>query len=206
MAFSKDPEAYTAGEHQVLIEGTTETVEVPCPDEKTAMHIRHRLYALRRAAIETYDKALMLEAVKKPTAHLLSPLVRCATALRGVTIGRSADKLTLLVGRGAASTNVEDILTSALKKAGKTVRREQEEEAIEAFGKIDFSQEVASDEPVIPDEYSLASILEPVPPETQPHIPGELTDEELIAKVERGEAPTPAENKRLQHMKHGEGE
>lgn len=205
MAFSKDPEAYTSGEHQVLIEATTETVEVPCPDEKTAMHIRHRLYALRRAAIETYDKVLILEAVKKPTAHLLTPLVKCATALRGVTIGRSSDKLTLLVGRGAASTDVEEILTAALKKAGKEVRREQEEVAIEAFGEIDFSQEVASDEPVIPDEYSLSAILESTPPPEIPQIAGELSDAELIAKVERGEAPTPAENKRLQNMKHGEG-
>ena len=206
MAFSKDPEAYTAGEHQVLIEATTETVEVPVPNEKVGMHIRHRLYALRRAAIETYDKVLMLESVGKPTAHLLSPLVKCATALRGVTIGRSKDKLTLLVGKGAAATNVEDILTAALKGAGKEVRREQEEAAVEAFGQIDFSQETASDEPVIPEEYSLSSILEPAPPTEREPIPGEITDAELIAKVERGEALTPAENKRLQQMKHGEGE
>ena len=206
MAFSKDPEAYTAGEHQVLIEATTETVEVPCPNEKTAMHIRHRLYALRRAVIDTYDKVLMLESVGKPTAHLLSPLVKCATALRGVTIGRSADKLTLLIGRGAASTDVEDILTAALRGAGKVVRREQEEDAVEAFGNIDFSQEVASDEPVLPGEYSLASILKSAPSNAEPQTTGEITDAELIAKVERGEALTPAENKRLQQMKHGDGE
>lgn len=139
MAFSKDPEAYTSAEQQILIEATTRVIEIPCVDTKQAAHVRHRLYALKRCAIDTWDKAGVFKAAGKPFEHLLIPVVKVASGLRSVTIGMARDKKTLYVGQGAASNDATSVLEAALKNAGFALRSEEQAAQVEAFGKIDFS-------------------------------------------------------------------
>lgn len=119
MAFSKDPEQYTDTERQILILATENVITIPCEDERTAIHIRHRLYALRRATLDIADKIRIFEAAGKPTDYLKTPFVRMAPALIKVSIQLMPDKTTLEVG-GVAVSNVDQILLSAIKAAGHT--------------------------------------------------------------------------------------
>lgn len=212
MAFSKDPETYNSEEHQVLIEATTETIVIPCPSAESATHIRHRLYALRRAAINTYDKALLLQGAGKPYEHLLVPLVKTATALRALSIGRSEDKKTLYIGRGAASTDVASVLSAALRRQGKELRSQNEAEAVEAFEKIDFSQGDENEQRVEKTFDRLGYGTEEIignkdgkgaqTPLTREA--SAIKDGEILAKITNGKVLTPDEMRILQAMKHHE--
>lgn len=136
MAFSKDPFSYHPEEQQALLFAISEDLPITCDSAKHAVHLRHRLYALRKAVVELYDKGLALESAGKPAAFMKEPLIVLAPQIRQLSINLPKDSTILTLGIGAAQTNSVGAIQRALQAKGAPTVQEQTQKAVEA---VDFN-------------------------------------------------------------------
>lgn len=127
MAFSQDPSTYSQEERDVLLEATTEPIEIRCESRENGMYIRHRLYALKAAIVKRAGKIKILEIQKKfdEAGLLKTRFTKAAGGIGQLMMVFNKETFTLTVGHSSRVAPHREILQKALKARGITPSNER---------------------------------------------------------------------------------
>lgn len=202
MAFSRDFTTYTEKETDILLAALINPISIVLTSEKQAMHVRHRLYALRKAVTYAWEQKATLERKKLSVVHLDKPIIIAAQEVMSLTILKEGTTLT--VGRRLIAPAIDDALGAALANAGVRTTEDQRKAELAAMEErlrnYTPEKELETGDNVYKnfgkkktsEEQQVSSIPEHPTP----------TPEECAAalvRYERGELLSPAENRALHY-------
>lgn len=138
MPFSKDPFMYHPEEREIMLGAISETITINCASEKQAMHLRHKLYALRRAVVDFHAKLLLMDAAGKPAPQLNEPIISLAPQIQKVTIGWKKGSTVLTIGEGASAADTISVLQDALRSKGLPTAEDKQQAVADSFNPKQF--------------------------------------------------------------------